>query len=74
MTVGEQRKRNWADRLNALLVPYIGPPPLGPYGEPPLPPTQQSACPMCGVVMSAHEVERRDGRPTKLHCPSPGAA
>ncbi|MHA6693743.1 hypothetical protein [Homoserinimonas sp. A520] len=71
--MNDQRKPNWADKLNALLVPYIGPPPLGPYGEAPLPPTGLSACPMCGVVMSAHEVERRDGRPTKLHCPVPAA-
>lgn len=68
--MGDGRKLTWADRLNRLLVPYIGPPPLGPYDQPPLPPASESACPMCGMVMSAHEVERRDGRPTKLHCPS----
>jgi hypothetical protein len=67
--MSDQRKLTWADRLNRLLVPYIGPPPLGPYDQPPLPPAAESACPMCGVVMSAHEVERREGRPTKLHCP-----
>ncbi len=68
--MGNKRKMTWAYRLNRLLVPYIGPPPLGPYNQPPLPPVSESDCPMCGVVMSAHEVERRDGRPTKLHCPS----
>lgn len=70
----QPRKKNWADRLNARLLPYIGPPPLGPYNEAPLPPTQQAACPMCGVRMSEHQVERREGRPTKIHCPAPGAA
>jgi len=69
-----QRKKNWADRLNARLLPYIGPPPLGPYNEAPLPPVREAACPMCGMVMSVHDVERREGRPTKMSCPSPGAA
>lgn len=64
------RRKTWADRLNALLVPYIGPPPLGPYNEAPLPSTQAAPCPMCGVPMAAHEVERREGRPTKIHCPA----
>ena len=70
----EQRKRNWADKLNALLLPYIGPPPLGPYGEAPLPPVRESACPMCGAAMSEHDVERREGRPTQVHCPRPDVA
>lgn len=64
------RKKNWADRLNARLLPWIGPPPLGPYNETPLPPTEGAACPMCGAPMSTHVALRRDGRPTKMHCPT----
>lgn len=66
---GVMAKKTWADRLNALLVPYIGPPPLGPYNEAPLPPTQAKPCPMCGVSMSEHHIERREGHSTQIHCP-----
>lgn len=58
------------DRLNRKLRRYIGAPPLGPYNEAPLPSTSGSPCPLCGKPMSEHEVERREGRPTKVHCPS----
>ena len=62
-------KAPWWDRLNRLLLPYIGPPPLGPYDEDPLPPTQEKACPLCGQAMADHDVERRADRPTQLHGP-----
>ncbi|WP_141881789.1 hypothetical protein [Homoserinimonas aerilata] len=58
------------ERLNARLRPYIGSAPLGPYNEAPLPAATTRACPLCGIAMSKHEVERRDGRPTKVHCPT----
>ena len=60
----------WWDRLNRRLLPYLGPPPLGPYDEEPLPLTQAKACPLCGRAMADHDVERRADRPTQLHCPS----
>lgn len=63
-------KAPWWDRLNRKLFPYIGPPPLGPYNEAPLPSTLSKACPICGHPMSDHEIERRDNRPTQIHCPS----
>jgi hypothetical protein len=60
----------WWDRLNRRLMPYIGPPPLGPYNEAPLPPTAAKPCPLCGEPMSEHEIERGEGRvPTRLVCP-----
>jgi hypothetical protein len=59
----------WWDRLNRALFPYIGPPPLGPFNEEPLPSTVAKPCPICGRPMSDHEIERRDGRPTQIHCP-----
>ena len=62
-------KAPWWDRLNRRLLPYLGPPPLGPYDEEPLPPTQAKACPLCGQAMADHDVERRADRPTQLHCP-----
>jgi hypothetical protein len=58
---------NW---LNATLFPWIGPPPLGPYDQEPLPPSSGSACPLCGAPMSEHVVDRSGPR-TMLHCPKP---
>jgi len=56
---------NW---VNAKLRPYIGPPPLGPYDEPPLPPVAAAACPMCGNPMAQHDIDRSGAR-TQVHCP-----
>ena len=63
-------KISWADRLNRKLFPYLGPPALGPYDEPPLPPTGPKACPICGARMDAHVIERGDSQTkTYIHCP-----
>lgn len=67
-------KAAWWDRLNRTLFPYIGPPPLGPYGEAELPSTRAKPCPLCGHPMSEHEIERRENRPTSIHCPTGTAA
>lgn len=57
-------------RLNRKLFPYLGPPPLGPYNEEPLPPTAEKACPLCGQAMSLHTFERsQDHTATRMHCP-----
>ena len=66
----EQPRRGYAgliDRLNAKLLPYIGPPPLGPYDEAPKP-TTAPACPLCGEPMADHAIDR-SGERTQLHCP-----
>lgn len=63
------KKLSWVNRLNVALFPWIGPPPLGPYGEPELPPIANKPCPLCAQPMSTHLIEEREGRPTKLHCP-----
>jgi hypothetical protein len=55
------------DRLNAKLLPYIGPPPLGPYDEEPVP-AAPPTCPLCGAPMSSHTIDRSFER-TQLHCP-----
>lgn len=70
MTQPEQQKRAWWDRLNRFLFPYIGPPPLGPYNEEPLPPVEDKACPLCGKPMAEHSFERsQDHTATRMHCP-----
>ncbi|MDQ2661555.1 MAG: hypothetical protein M3Y52_06770, partial [Actinomycetota bacterium] len=64
------RRRGYAgfiDRLNARLLPYIGPPPLGPYDEEPAP-SRAPECPLCGAAMSQHEINRSFER-TQLRCP-----
>lgn len=55
------------NRLNARLLPYIGPPPLGPYDDAPAP-SRPPACPLCGVAMAEHEIDRSFER-TQLRCP-----
>jgi hypothetical protein len=61
----------WWDRINGALLPYIGPPELGPFGQAPLPPTGPKACPLCGNAMADHEIERGEGRTaTRIHCPA----
>jgi hypothetical protein len=63
-------KLPWWDRLNRMLMPYIGPPELGPYDQAPLAPTGPKACPLCGAAMSEHVIERIGGNTaTRLHCP-----
>jgi hypothetical protein len=66
----------WWDRWNRTLFPYLGPPPLGPYDEEPLPPTGPKPCPLCGQAMELHVIQRTadDHTPTRIHCPRPTAA
>lgn len=61
---------NW---LNGKLRPYIGPPPLGPYDEEPLPSIAEAPCPVCGQSMALHEIDR-SGERTQLYCPKKPAA
>jgi hypothetical protein len=66
-----KEKISWAERLNRRLFPYLGPPALGPYDEPPLPPTGPKACPICGARMDAHEFQRGTATiPTRMICPA----
>jgi len=59
------------NRLNRRLFPYLGPPPLGPYDQPELPPATVKACPLCGHPMSAHTFDRsgEQTRATRVYCP-----
>jgi hypothetical protein len=66
-----KEKLPWWDRLNRMLMPYIGPPELGPYDQAPLAPTGPKPCPLCGEPMTAHEIERSGGNTaTRIHCPT----
>jgi hypothetical protein len=70
---------SWWDRLNRTLFPYIGPPPLGPgpRGEKVVDAASLVPhCPLCGELMSAHEIERTAdwSTPTRLHCPPRAAS
>ena len=63
-------KLSWVDRLNRKLFPYLGPPELGPYDEPPLAPTGPKPCPVCGARMDEHEFLRGTATvPTRMICP-----
>jgi hypothetical protein len=65
-----KEKRSWVDRLNRTLFPYLGPPALGPYDEPPLAPTGPKPCPICGARMDAHVFQRGTATvPTRMICP-----
>ena len=55
------------DRMNRRLLPYIGPPPLGPYNEEAAP-SRPAACPLGAAPMPRHEIDR-SGEGTQLYCP-----
>ena len=66
----ETPKRAWWQNLNRALFPFMGPAQLGPFGEPPLPPTDVKPCPLCGKPMSGHTFERsQDHNSTRMYCP-----
>jgi len=62
------KQEPWWDRLNSRLFPYLGPPPLGPYETEAA--VHSDGCPICGLSLIEHEIERRPGRPTQMHCPA----
>ncbi|TFD95145.1 hypothetical protein E3T61_00460 [Cryobacterium lactosi] len=57
--------------LNGRLLPFIGPPPLGPYDdEVPVQERPVARCPLCGEPMTEHDIDR-SGERTQLRCPLP---
>jgi hypothetical protein len=60
--------KGFANRLNRILFPWIGPPPLGPYDQPEPEPVRARGCPLCGAPMDGHTKATVDGR-TLLRCP-----
>ena len=61
----------WWDRLNRALYPYMGPAQLGSPDEPPRPSSVGKPCPLCGMSMTEHTIERAGdwNTATRLHCP-----
>ena len=79
MTSGKKRKPTIREAggftawLNGRLLPFIGPPPLGPYDdETPAQERPVALCPLCRAPMSAHDIDR-SGERTQLRCPLPTA-
>lgn len=60
--------RGFVNRLNRILFPWIGPPPLGPYDQAEPEPAVERGCPLCGTPMAGHTKAVSDGR-TILRCP-----
>lgn len=60
--------------LNRTLLPWIGPPPLGPYTDVPDAVVRaekaQSVCPICGELMNRHTIDR-SGERTMIDHPQP---
>ncbi|MGO4690231.1 hypothetical protein [Glaciibacter sp. 2TAF33] len=63
--------------VNRTLFPWIGPPPLGPYNVVPEEDVKAaqaaSVCPICGELMSVHEIDR-SGERTQIYHPTPEQA
>jgi hypothetical protein len=53
----EPRLSRAIDWLNEKLLPYLGPPPLGPYGPETLEQVSLRPCPICGHPIQEHRVE-----------------
>ena len=65
---GEPRPHEgFFNKLNRVLFPWLGPPPLGPYDEP-AGETAPPLCPLCGKPMADHTIDR-SGIKTQLYCP-----
>lgn len=70
---GDGGRGGWTGWINRTLLPWIGPPPLGPYTVVPdadvLAAKARAACPICGALMSLHEIDR-SGERTQVHHPT----
>ena len=69
-TGSQQLAARAAEWLDDKLIPILGPPPLGPYGEDEPRAEAHTACPLCGQPLAQHRVER-DGEHSFMHCPAP---
>lgn len=68
------RQTGFVSRLNRMLFPWIGPPPLGPYDTAPERDRTAAPCPLCGLPMADHEFDRSvPDRPTRFYCPDSAA-
>jgi hypothetical protein len=73
----EPRAGGFTKWINRTLFPWIGPPPLGPYNvvseEEAEAAKAASVCPICGELMSVHEIDR-SGERTQVYHPTPEQA
>jgi hypothetical protein len=73
----ESKAGGFTKWINRTLFPWIGPPPLGPYNV--IPEEEVKAakaaavCPICGELMSVHEIDR-SGERTQVYHPTPEQA
>ena len=70
-TADPDHRSHWWDRLNHALYPYLGPAQLGSPSEPARVSSVGKPCPLCGVSMLEHTVERASDwtTPSRLRCP-----
>lgn len=57
--------------INASLIRLAGPASVGPYEATPPPSAAERAqrgCPLCGMPMTAHQIDRSGPKPL-VHCP-----
>jgi hypothetical protein len=66
-------RRSWYERWNSLLIRKMGPSQIG-AGHPEGPDDRSvpRPCPLCGISLSEHVIERPSGqmRSSTLHCPT----
>lgn len=67
-----RRRGRWARRLDTSLLPFMGPAQIGAgHPEEPVAGSEDAPCPLCGVSMRLHRIERsgNQSQATRLHCP-----
>ncbi|MFO7689328.1 MAG: hypothetical protein R6W83_02035 [Cryobacterium sp.] len=73
-TASKRRRGGLTRWLNRTLLPWLGPPPVGPFPVIPAAETElrqaQATCPLCGALMSLHEIDR-SGERTQIYHPEP---
>ncbi|MDH6238333.1 hypothetical protein [Cryobacterium sp. CG_9.6] len=71
MVPKNSRRGGWTSWINRKLLPLIGPPPLGPYPVIVAADVEEqkarAVCPICGALMSLHEVDRSGERTQIFH-------
>ncbi|ARJ06664.1 hypothetical protein B5808_16610 [Cnuibacter physcomitrellae] len=70
-------KPGFVNRLNRIVFTFTGPAQVG-IGRPEAPyvPPADPTCPICGVALAQHEIQRNQdsSTPTRLICPTPARA
>lgn len=64
------RIQHIAEWLDSKLLPSLGPPHLGPYGDEPERVSEKNLCPLCDHPMGEHVIDRSNANAV-LICPVP---